>query len=679
MESRGAEQAPAAGWAARAAHRLLFAMAGVLALLAIDYTVGLPLPAFARSTWDWSYQALEFSAAAVCALRALSERRERIAWLVMALGIFSYGCADLYWSLVLSHLKSIPYPSLADPLYLAFYPAAYIGLLLLLRSRGGRFPASVWLDGAIGAVGLGAVVGALVFPVVLDTTGGDTMTIVTNISYPIVDLALLALVTCVVGLMGWRPGLTWSLLAGGFALFAMADTIYLYETARGTYVGSGWLDVCWPAGLLLVATASTRPARRVAAASFVGWPTLIVPATFGALSLVLVVYDHFTRLDTAAVLLAGATLALVLVRLALTFSEYIAAIAHSRREAVSDPLTGLGNRRALAAELDRALHPEDGGRHALAVYDLDGFKGYNDTFGHPAGDALLVRCAQALAAGDHGGAAFRLGGDEFCLLVPLPGEADRDEAERVARAGANALTTWGQGFEIGSSYGVALLPEEAASPPDAIRLADQRMYARKRGGGRSGTGATIDALIRAMQERGTALGEHGADVADIAARLAAVMGMPESECEHVRNAAALHDVGKLAIPDSILNKPGPLDEAEWEFMRSHAEIGERILGDAPSLAVIGGLVRASHEHWDGSGYPDRLAGDDIPLGARVISLCDAYHAMITPRTYRAATTHADAIAEVRRCAGTQFDPTLIEPFVEIVEQRLTAAPARLAA
>ncbi len=666
-------------WPARVAHWLLVAMIVTLALMAVDFTVGLPLPAGVRSIWYWQYAAIEFSAAAVCGLRALGERRERVAWIVMALGILSYAVADLYWDLVLSHMSEIPYPSLADALYLAFYPAAYVGLALLLRTRGGQFPASVWLDGAIGAIGLGGIVGALVFPVVIDTTGGATMTVATNISYPIVDVALLGLVTCVVGLMGWRPGLTWSLLAGGFAVLALGDTIYLYEAARGTYQSSGWLDVCWPGGLVLVATASTRPARRVASASFVGWPTLIVPATFGAISLGLVVYDHFTRLDTTAVLLAGSTLALVIARLALTFSEYIAAIARSRHEAVSDPLTGLGNRRALAVSLERALHPDGGGPHALAVYDLDGFKGYNDTFGHPAGDALLVRCAQALATAEHGGSAFRMGGDEFCLLVPLAPDCDPAEAERIARIGARALTTWGQGFEIGSSYGVASLPDEATTPSDAIRLADQRMYARKRGGQRSGTSAAIDALVRALQERGS-LGEHGTDVADLASALAEAVHMREPEREHVRNAAALHDVGKLGIPDSILHKPGPLDDAEWEFMRSHSEIGERILGDAPSLAVIGGLVRASHERWDGDGYPDRLAGEDIPLGARIIALCDAYCAMVTTRAYRAAMPPAEAIAELRRCAGTQFDPALIEPFAQIVERRLAAAgAARLAA
>ena len=286
-------------------------------------------------------------------------------------------------------------------------------------------------------------------------------------------------------------------------------------------------------------------------------------------------------------------------------------IARSHEEAISDPLTGLGNRRALAGDLERALAAA-GVAHALVLFDLDGFKSYNDTFGHPAGDALLERSAAALAAAPHGGSAYRMGGDEFCLLTRLPDGDRRVLAREVAEVGAAALATRGEMFEVGSSYGAVVLPDEAATATDAIRLADQRMYARKGTGRRSGTRAAIDALLRAMQERGSGLGEHGTDVEGLADDLAAIVGLPPLEREHVRQAAALHDLGKLAIPDSILQKPGPLDEAELQFMRRHTEIGERILGEEPAVAPVGALVRASHEYWNGAGYPDGLAGAEIP-------------------------------------------------------------------
>jgi two-component system cell cycle response regulator len=411
-------------------------------------------------------------------------------------------------------------------------------------------------------------------------------------------------------------------------------------------------------------------------ASVVGWHTVMFPAGFGVAALGLLVYDHFARLDTPALLVAWAILVAVITRLALTFAACIDLIASSRLDAVSDPLTGLANRRALAIDLERALTGKAGERYVLALFDLDGFKRYNDTFGHPAGDALLERCAGALATAEHGGAAYRMGGDEFCLLAPLADGADQLAAERIAELGARALTTWGGLFEIRSSHGAAIVPDEAATPADALSLADRRMYMRKAAGRRSRTGAAIDALLRTTHERSGSLGEPGADVADLAGHLAAAIQLPALEREHVRLAATVHDVGKFAIPDSILHKPGPLEAGEREFMQRHSAIGERILGEAPALALIGGLVRASHERWNGSGYPDGLTGTEIPLGSRIISLCDAYHAMVSDRTYRAATSHAEAIADLRRSAGTQFDPALIEPFVLVVEHRLAlSAPA----
>jgi HD-GYP domain-containing protein (c-di-GMP phosphodiesterase class II) len=226
---------------------------------------------------------------------------------------------------------------------------------------------------------------------------------------------------------------------------------------------------------------------------------------------------------------------------------------------------------------------------------------------------------------------------------------------------------------------VVVVPDETTSLVDAMRLADQRMYLHKGIGRRSQTGQAIDTLVRVMQERDRVLGEHGNDVAELAAELAAELSLTQLQRAQIRQAATLHDVGKLAIPDAILEKAGPLDPAEWQFMRRHSEIGERILGESPSLAAIGALVRASHERWDGSGYPDGLAGHEIPIGARIVALCDAYHAMVTTRSYRVRTSHEAAVAELRRCAGTQFDPGLVGPFIGLLERRRRQRPASLAA
>jgi two-component system, cell cycle response regulator len=503
-------------------------------------------------------------------LRALHERRERLAWSFLALGIVLSAFGDLYWDVSLAQLSAIPSPSAADWLYLSFYPAAYVGLALLLRARRGRFPASVWLDGAIGALGISALVGAFAFPTVIDTTGGEAMTVATNIAYPIGDVAMLGMIVCVVGMMGWRPGRAWLLLAAGMVLWSVADTVSLYQTAGGSYVAGTWLDLCWPAALILIATASCQRARRVQRATFIGWPTLAVPAGFGLAALGLAVFDHFRRIDTAALLLSGAAMALVIGRLALTFTEYMRAFTLSRQEAVSDPLTGLSNRRALTLDLEDALAHADE-RSAVILFDLDGFKSYNDTFEQPAGDALLEQIAGALTQADHGGRVYRMGGDEFCVLAPLGGR----DAHAIARSAADALVVRGELFEITASYGVVVIPDETASLTDAMRLADQRLYVHKGAGRRSQTGHAIDTLVRVMAERGSGLGEHGNEVADLASA----------------------------------------------------------------------------------------------LGAHIVALCDAYHAMITTRSYRASTTHEAAVAELRRCAGTQFDPALVEPFIRLLERQ----------
>ena len=477
----------------RVSRILLVALVLTLGLMAIDVTVGLPVPAALAPIWKWHYEAIEFGAAALCLLRAASDRRERLAWSFVALAIVGTTCGDLYWDIVLAYKSSIPYPSPADAAYLSFYPAAYIGLALLLRARGGRFPASVWLDGAVCALGVAALVGALVFPVVIDTTGGATMTVVTSIAYPIGDIVLLATITCVIGVLGWRAGRVWALIAAGMVVWAVGDTISLYQTAEGTYTAGTWLDLTWPSALVLVALASMQPARRAQGVSFVGWPSLVVPAGFGTAALGLNVYDHFRRIDTTALLLAATTIALVIARLALTFTEYMRTLERSRREAVSDPLTGLGNRRALATALDQVFD-ESEDRWALILFDLDGFKAYNDTFGHPAGDELLAQVATRLADADHGGLVYRMGGDEFCLLVAL---GDRI-AHEIARDAASALVVRGELFEITSSYGVVVLPDETTSPTDAMRLADQRMYGHKGVGRRSLTGQRMDVLPRAV-------------------------------------------------------------------------------------------------------------------------------------------------------------------------------------
>jgi diguanylate cyclase (GGDEF)-like protein/PAS domain S-box-containing protein len=336
-------------------------------------------------------------------------------------------------------------------------------------------------------------------------------------------------------------------------------------------------------------------------------------------------------------------------------------------QAYHDSLTGLPNRRKLMEDLDRHLAAAT--RESplfLLLFDLDGFKAYNDTFGHPAGDALLSRLGRRLQSAVKGrGVPYRMGGDEFCVLARLrvDGEAP------LARAALAALTEQGEGFEVGASYGSVVLPPDGSNASQALRKADQRLYARKGTRRTSPARQATDALLSALGERSQDLGLHLHDVTDLCEIVTGVLDLPEELATPVLQAAALHDVGKVGIPDAILQKPAALDESEWTFIRAHTVIGERILSSAPALAQAAKLVRSTHERFDGKGYPDGLAGTDIPLGARIIAVCDAYDAMTTDRPYRTAMSPEVAISELRRNAGTQFDPRVVDAFLTGLAER----------
>jgi diguanylate cyclase (GGDEF)-like protein len=337
-----------------------------------------------------------------------------------------------------------------------------------------------------------------------------------------------------------------------------------------------------------------------------------------------------------------------------------------RDAADTDPLTSLGNRRKLTSDLRaRIASATKDCPLILVLFDLDGFKDYNDTFGHPAGDALLVRLADNLASSLKGkGTAYRMGGDEFCVLAPDVG----DDHEALLEAARVALSERGDGFEVTASQGWVELPTETTDSSEALRLADQRMYANKAGSRASAGRQSTDVLVRVLAERYPELGQHLSGVATLCEQVAERMGLPHEQRIDIVQAASLHDLGKVAVPDTVLEKPSQLDETEWAFIRQHTLIGERILSAAPALARASKLVRWSHERYDGTGYPDGIAGDKIPLGARIIFACDAYDAMTSDRPYAEPRSSEEALEELQRCAGSQFDPDVVEAFVAVMSE-----------
>jgi diguanylate cyclase (GGDEF)-like protein len=612
-------------------------------------------PLFAKG----AYWTVIVGASLLTLWRAHSVRgREGLAWGLIGAGSLLWACGDVYWTLVLADNAVIPVPSVSDAGYLIFYPLVFAGLCLLLRARVEGAPKTLWVDGLTAALAAGAMSAAVVLQAVLHTVGGNALGVATNLAYPIGDLILLAVVVVAFALRGWRADRTWALLGLGIVLFWIADSYYLVTVANETYTYPSMFDGGWTSCLVLFSAAAWQPARRTVAVQDSGATRFTAfPIAFASLGLGILVLAALGSLNSFAVVLAAASLLAVFARLVLSLRENAGMLAASRHEALTDALTGLGNRRALTRDLDRVAGGQRGGA-VLALFDLDGFKHYNDSYGHPAGDALLQRLGAKLAAHVAGaGTAYRMGGDEFCVLL-----ADGADPDEEAAACAGALSEQGDGFTITCSFGAIAVPGEAQDAGEALRIADQRMYAHKHNGRTSARNQSRDVLLRALAERNPELGEHISGVAELAEAVARGLHLDEEQVDHVRHAAALHDVGKVAIPDAILDKPAALDETEWEFIRRHTIIGERIVAAAPALRQVAALVRSSHERWDGGGYPDALTGEEIPLGARIVSVCDAFDAMVADRPYRSGMDAVDALAELERCSGTQFDPDVVTAF-----------------
>jgi two-component system, cell cycle response regulator len=606
----------------------------------------------------WIYEGIEFVAAVGVLTRAILVRAERWAWFFIGMGLLATTIGDVLYDFW--YAGNPPFPSAADIGYLAFYPFVYVGIVLLLRQRIATFSTSLWLDGLMAATAASALGASVLVEAVVNSTQGDPLVVITNIAYPIGDVLLLALVVFVFSVTRWRPGRAWAFIAAGLLLNAIGDGVYLYREAVGSYVEGTFLDLLWPVSLVLIALASWQRPGRVSRAKLENRALLGTPIVCGLIATGVLVVATQRPAQALTIVLASITIVLVLARTALSFWENAQLLDASRREALTDSLTGLANRRKLLLDLEDEIEAvRDGGRRVLAVFDLNGFKTYNDSFGHPAGDALLTRLAVKLAAAvAPGGSAYRMGGDEFCVLLSEP---DPD-LHRIAEA----LWESGEGFDVTSAYGLAVIPDDATTVSTALSVADERLYAHKELLAEIRRGTAHEPLLRTLAEREPELRAHVADVSSLAARVGRQLGLAPDELEELRLAAELHDVGKLAVPDVVLQKAGPLDPTEWGFIHSHTLIGQRILAAAPALRTVGAIVRSTHENWDGTGYPDGLAGESIPLAARIIGVCDAYSAITSDRPHRVARTRAEAVAELRRCAGLQFDPRVVELFCAVL-------------
>ncbi len=442
--------------------------------------------------------------------------------------------------------------------------------------------------------------------------------------------------------------------------------------------------------LILVSAAVAVTVRRPFAELIVSSAraTSIPFALMGSAALMLVVLWQRSPVLSAA--LVGPLLAISLYQR----SSYQA--LRAMRLALTDPLSGLGNHRSFQERLKHELlrAEADDEPFTLCMIDLDDFKRINDLYGHPVGDRVLASVGRRLR---QNGEAFRLGGDEFALLLPgvTADEALSTASSVLARIGALELAEVGS---VTASAGVAGFPHQGFDRDELIRLADSALYWSKehgknrvhvyrpdvvelaelrrlaRGPDRAARFRAAASLAKAVDARDTYTGSHSTRVAELSAWIAHRLGLDREHIELTRLAGSLHDLGKLAIPEEILRKPGPLTDPERLVLQRHPEIGHRML-ESLGVDPVAEWVLHHHERWDGTGYPERLRGEEIPLGARIIFVADAYDAMTSDRAYRGRLAPREAIEELERCSGTQFDPEIVAAFAREVDRTPALAAA----
>jgi diguanylate cyclase (GGDEF)-like protein len=487
MDSRAAhplplarEVRPAARYAVAGAWTLLLAT-GTFAALHTLFGVGgeeLDMP-----VRDLAPSVTYVLVAAIVWLRVLAVPAARAAWAMVAAGVTLYGAGNLVWVAWLEGLHEPPIPSVADALWLALYPLAYAGIARLAVAGAGRVTAGVLLDGVITGLGFAAIGAMIAFKPVLDSATGPAAAVATNLAYPIVDLVLVALVVGVSSIRGWKLDRGWATIGGGFALLAIADVLYLLHVASGALQSSMTANLFYMLGVALLATAAWQRPSAVSRPAPERWSTLFVPGAAFAAALGLLLVDHVEPLDPLSFGLAILTLCACLLRTLLTFRD-VRALATTRREALTDDLTTLPNRRLFRRRLDQAI---DAARMrdascALLVIDVDRFKELNDALGHQAGDAVLgqigPRLSGALRMTD---TVARIGGDEFALVLGAP--IDEQGAFRVADAVRTAMA---RPFVVGDvslhvaiSVGIALYPQHGLDADHLQRRADVAMYRAK--------------------------------------------------------------------------------------------------------------------------------------------------------------------------------------------------------
>jgi two-component system cell cycle response regulator len=641
-------------------------------------------------------QALMGLSVAVAMLAGVARHRpaHRAPWYLLAAATVAYtvGLALFYIHHWVLHDASFPAP--ADLFYLVFYLLVSAALVLFVRRRTPGWDLVGTVDAGILVVSAGLL--SWVFLISPSAYAADVpmLTRVVSAAYPMLDLLMLAVVVRL--MLGAGVRTTAFRLVSGFALlFLVTDTTYGVQSLLGMYEPGLHLELGWFTAMCLLGAAALHPSMRrldeqsPAAAPMAGPGRLGLLAAASLVAPTVLAIQYARGVDPQIpVIVAGCVMLflLVMVRMA-------GLVRAQRQVAITDGLTGLRTRRffeeAIVIETARALRA--GSPLGLLIVDIDNFKLVNDTYGHNGGDRVLCEVADRLRSSVRTGDMIaRYGGEEFAVVLPDAGEQDIiriGEQIRTGLAGAPIAANEDAWISVRVSVGAAALPKHGRTPAELVMTADRALYAAKQTGrdrlligpvdsqeqrqlaeaSRLAITEYLVALAAEVDAR-VAPAEHGAAVGRWAAVVAEEMGFDRETRQRCALAGRLHDIGKIAVPEAVLRKPGRLSEAEWQLMKGHPDQGARLLRLDPGLHDVARIVRQHHERYDGGGYPDGRTGADTTIEARIISVCDAWAAMRVDRSYQLARTVAQARAELRRCTGSQFDPDVVDAFLVALDR-----------
>jgi diguanylate cyclase (GGDEF)-like protein len=644
------------------------------------------------------------------ALLAARRRASRVRWFWTLLACFAglWIAADTIWAAIDYIRGDVPDVSLADFFYISSYPFALTAIVVGVRISWSRLVRSL-LDAAVLAVALG--VGAwhaLVHPLVEQHL--HFVPLLVSLAYPVLDVVTLFLLLTLMIAAESVISASVGFVAASFAVVSITDALYTYlftihqNDRAGTLLNIGWQAQALLFGFACVVALRVREtdAPRLSEPRDVG----LVPLLVGVVAVVVLAGVEIRQGATLdAIALGSFGLAALVVRLLLTARakgalarELERSLLEQERLAISDALTGLHNRRFFdqSLELEAARMERGNTSLALLLLDLDHFKWINDRYGHQVGDDVLVEVARRLEPVVRGGDLIaRYGGEEFVVLLPDTGPARAREVGERCRRAVSALpfvTSSGLQLAVTVSVGGATLPDHASSGDELVHVADKALYrAKALGRDQVQIGREHDVELEVHQssaheflqrlgdeiDRAQGRSELSRTMSRWAELVAREMALDSEAQRRCSVAARFHDIGKIAIPASILRKREQLSAQEWELVREHPEHGARLVALVPEFRDVAPLICDHHERPDGTGYPAGKCGDEIALEAAIVSVCDAWAAMRTPRAYRPAHTREYARGELERCRGTQFDAGVVDAFLTIEEELADSGDERL--